>query len=129
MTLPLDVHCWSEDRIQQELAARLPKGWGFSLLKDPATLLWVVRVFSADCERWRGQDAAPNLALLHALGWVVLQTAKPRKSGPWVRRSGEITLERVHESAFRAASPEPDPEDLDPSVVLVYSQRRTNGGK
>lgn len=129
MTLPLDVGCWSEERIQEELAARLPKGWGFSFAKDPESHLWVVRIVSAASEQWRGQDAAPNLALLHALGWVVLQTTKPRRGGPWVRRSGELTPERVHDAAYRVGSPDPDPEDLDPSEVLVYSQRRSNGGK
>lgn len=127
MTLPLEAATWTEDQIQQELAARLPKGWAFSLLKEPQTHLWVVRIFTGDVEHWRGEDAAPNLALLHALGWVVLQVTKPRTTGPWVRRE-ELTRERVHELAARISSPEPEPADINPAEIdAVYSQRKKGG--
>jgi len=125
MTLPLDISTWSEDRIKEELAARLPRGWAFSLLKDVETQFWVVRIFCGAIEHWSGEDIAPNLALLHALGWVTLQTVKPKANGLWVRKAGELTPERVHELAYRVSSPDPEPADLDPAEVgSVYEKAR-----
>jgi len=126
MTLPLDIGTWSEDRIQEELAARLPKGWAFTIIQAPSKM-WVVRIFSGETEHWKGDNAAPNLALLSALGWLTLQGARRKTASPWVPRTTEINPARLHEAAYRVSSPDPEPEDLDPKVAAVYSQRPKGG--
>lgn len=125
MALPFDVASWTEERIQEELGTQLPVGWHCTLTKNPETLVWWVTVFEGVVKHWEGDAAAPNTALLNALGWAMVRLAKPSESGPWTPRRNEITKDRLHDLAYRVSSPDPEPEDVDPDeVASVYAQRQ-----
>jgi len=125
MAIPFDAASWVEERIQEELEGQLPPGWSVTLTKDPATLMWWVTVFEGEDERWKGDAAAPNTVLLHALGWAMTRLSKSDEAGPWAPRRREITKDRLHELAYRVSSPDPEPEDVDPEeVASVYKRRK-----
>lgn len=120
MSIPLEAHTWDKERLLQEIAIRLPKGWAFEFgqLEDQ---LWWVRILDADANIvWVNNEVAPNLTLLNAVGWLDLRVNKVPKGSPWAPRTDSPPLS-VHELAFRARGV--DPEDLDPEQIkLVYSQ-------
>lgn len=122
--LPLDSATWTEERIQQEIAIRLPQEWFFTLDKDPVTMKWWVKIFEIESKLvWESESIAPNLALLDALGWLELQFNRPREVGPWMPRGS--TQSRPHDRAYRTVAPDPDPDDIDPDYIeSVYKKRK-----
>ncbi len=123
--LPAELASLSEELLEGYLRERLPSGWKFEISQDD-TDFWVVVLMGSQGEtQWKISDITPKQVFLHAIGWL---STRNRSANPsWVRRSGEITQQRLHEAAFRTSSPDSGPEDLDPSeVASVYS---CHGGK
>ena len=116
MSLPLDAYTWTLDQTQEEIAVRLPKGWGFDIDQVEGNF-WQVTILNEVNEPvWQGQDAAVNLVLFNALGWLDLRNTKPN-TGPWAPRRQNIDARTVHEEAYRKMVSEEDPPDLDPKEV------------
>jgi len=121
--IPIEAHTWDQERLLQEIAVRLPKGWGIEFGQDPDSFLWCVSLLKEDRSLvWESEEVAPNLVLLNALGWVELRAARSeRVPSPWAPRVAEIDPRKLHEVVFRLQSE--DPPDLDPGEVdLIYSR-------
>lgn len=122
MPIPLEAWNWDEDRLLQEIAVRLPKSWGIEFgQKDD--LLWHVSLLNENAETvWEEDEAAPNLVLLNALGWLELRSAPTPSNSPWAPRRQDIDARRLHEAAYRVRVRSDDPPDLDPKEIdSVYS--------
>lgn len=122
MTIPLDAYAWTLERTQEEIAARLPKGWSFEIDQVEGNFWQVTLLNEAKESAWQEQDAAVNLALFNALAWLDLRITKPNTGSPWAPRRQDLDLRTVHEDAYRKMVSE-DPPDLDPKEVeSVYSR-------
>jgi hypothetical protein len=120
--IPLEAHTWDQERLLQEIAIRLPKGWGIEFGQDSSSFLWcVVLLDDTKTSVWESEEAAPNLVLLNALGWLDLRATPPKTASPWAPRVRDIDARTLHEAAFKLRSE--DPPDLDPKEIdSVYSR-------
>lgn len=127
MSLGLDVSTWDSDRLQQEIAIRLPSGCEFKLVPTEDQKQWVVSVIDDQLvEVWSSVAITPQLTLLNLLGWLETRNSKLSDSSPWVRRRGDLNPQRVHELVYSKTYVTEEVPDLDPTEVeAVYKSHKT----
>jgi hypothetical protein len=125
MTLPLDAANWEPERLLEEIADRLPKGWSFDT-GQAENDYWHGTLLNEKKEPARVEvEATQQLALLNLLGWLELQVTPANPNSPWAPRKAEVDHDlRAHNQAYRVRVEE-DPPDLDPKeIAAVYSRSR-----
>lgn len=120
MPIPLEAWTWTEEQLLQEIAIRLPKGWGIEFGQAEDRLWHLILLDEAREPAWKGDEVSPNLVLFDALGWLDLRGFPVPTDSPWKPRPPQVE-ERPHEALNRLRTE--DPPDLDPSEIeaLVYS--------
>lgn len=79
---------------------------------------WVAFITNPEeVEVWSGSRVTAQLVLLDALGWIESQHHKVSEASRWVRRSGDLDPQRVHDIAYSKSFGPPDPPDLDPNEI------------
>ena len=127
MSLDLDTSTWDANRLQQEIAIRLPAGSEFKVAPTEDQKQWVASVIDdQQVEIWSGVAITTQLALLNLLGWLETRNSKLSDSSPWVRRRGDLNPQRVHELVYSKTYVTEEVPDLDPAEVeAVYKAHKT----
>jgi hypothetical protein len=118
MPLSFDASNWDEDRLRQEIAIRLPDGWGFNVLPSEEQTHWISSVVDDQkVEVWSSSGLTLQLVLLNLLGWLEVRNTSLSDSSPWVRKRGELNSQRVHDLAYSKVYVQEEVPDLDPVEI------------
>jgi flavin reductase (DIM6/NTAB) family NADH-FMN oxidoreductase RutF len=113
MSLDIEAATWDVERIKDEINLRLVSGWVF---KEASITL-------EEVELWSGEGLTAQLVLLDALGWLENRLYQVRDVGPWVRRQGELSPQRVHDIAYSKSYGPSDPPHLDPDEIESIARK------
>ena len=118
MPLSFDASNWDEDRLRQEIAIRLPEGWGFNIVASEEQTHWISSATDdQQLEVWSNPALTIQLALLNLLGWLEIRNSSLSDSSPWVRKRGELNSQRVHDLAYSKVYVQEEIPDLDPAEI------------
>ena len=118
MPLSFDASNWDEDRLRQEIAIRLPEGWGFNIVASEEQTYWISSATDdQQLEVWSNPALTIQLALLNLLGWLEIRNSSLSDSSPWVRKRGELNSQRVHDLDYSKVYVQEEIPDLDPAEI------------
>lgn len=122
MSLDIEVTTWDEERIKDEITLRLEPGWVFRFGPSEDRMSWEASIWHEGIELWSDDGLTSQLVLLNALGWLENRKYQGHSAGVWVRRSGDLSQQRVHELAYSKTYGPPDPPHLDPDEIASVVQ-------
>lgn len=125
--LTVELASLSEDLIEAGIRESVPEGWTFDAYQDADSRLWVAKFHNGTSTEWEISDITLKQVLLHARGWLEVRKIKIPDGSRWAPRVKEVSLDRVHDLAYRVVSDD-GPPDLDPGEISsVYSSPRRGG--
>jgi hypothetical protein len=126
MSLDIEATTWDEERIKDEITSRLDPGWVFRFGPSENQMILEASITSEGVEIWSDEGLTSQLVLLGALGWLENRKYQVQDNSLWVRRSGDLNPQRVHDLAYSKSYGPPDPPHLDPNEIesVIQSTRK-----
>jgi hypothetical protein len=119
--LGIEAATWGVNRLQQELAIRLPNGWAYTI--DLIDSMWEVKIINLDqLKIWSSIGITAQIVLLDAIGWLESTVLVFTKHSPWNHSPKES---QHYDVIFPKVTSDDDPLDLIPGEIdQIYLQSK-----